>query len=95
MKGLLESNNFYLQRQHLRTTVIGAINSINVTQTFSQFESFCHSVKASNAAKKHAFLQSLSEDMRFSITGGRKELYEFSYDELIQQAKDMASGLSS
>ncbi|CAK8674907.1 unnamed protein product [Clavelina lepadiformis] len=60
-----------------------------------EFESFCDSVKASDAAKKHAFLQSLPEDMKFSMTDGRKELYELSYDELIQQAKDTASGLSS
>ncbi|CAK8674910.1 unnamed protein product [Clavelina lepadiformis] len=33
--------------------------------------------------------------MKFSMTDGRKELYELSYDELIQQAKDTASGLSS
>ncbi|CAK8695804.1 unnamed protein product [Clavelina lepadiformis] len=52
-------------------------------------------VKASDAVKKHAFLQSLPEDMRFSMTDGRKELYELSYDELIQKAKDTVSGLSS
>ncbi|CAK8698169.1 unnamed protein product [Clavelina lepadiformis] len=60
-----------------------------------EFESFCDSVKASDAAKKHAFLQSLPEDMRFSMTDGRKELYELSYDELIQKANNTASGLSS
>ncbi|CAK8677480.1 unnamed protein product [Clavelina lepadiformis] len=45
--------------------------------------------------KKYAFLQSLPEDMRFSMTNGRNELYELSYDELIQKAKDTVSGLSS
>ena len=59
---------------------------------FLAFESFCESVEAPYAAKRHAFLTSLPETMKFEMQEADKQLYELSYDVLKQKATEVACG---
>ena len=58
----------------------------------ASFESFCESVEAPDAAKRHAFLASLPETMKFEMQDANKQLYELTYDALKQKAIEVASG---
>ena len=58
----------------------------------ASFESFCESVEAPNAAKRHAVLASLPETMKFEMQEADKQLYELSYDALKQKATEEACG---
>ena len=58
----------------------------------ASFESFCESVDAPDAAKRHAFLASLPETMKFEMQEADKQLYELSYDALKQKATEVACG---
>ena len=77
--------NFFCQPQKylLGESLIGFLAS---------FESFCESVKAPDAAKRHAFLASLPETMKFEMQEADKQLYELSYDVLKQKATEVACG---
>ena len=58
----------------------------------ASFESFCESVEAPDAAKRHAFLASLPEIMKFEMQEADKQLYELSYDALKRKATKEACG---
>ena len=58
----------------------------------ASFESFCESVEAPDTAKRHAFLASLPETMKFEKQEADKQLYELSYDVLKQKATKVACG---
>ena len=58
----------------------------------ASFESFCESVEAPDAAKRHAFLASLPETMKFEMQEADKQLYKLSYDVLKQKATEVACG---
>ena len=54
---------------------------------FASFESFCESEEAPDAAKRHAFLASLPETMKFEMQEADKQPCELSYDALKQKAR--------
>ena len=58
----------------------------------ASFGSFCESVEAPDAAKRHAFLVSLPETMKFEMQEADKQLYDLSYNALKQKATEVACG---
>ena len=58
----------------------------------ASLESFCESVEAPDAAKRHACLASSPETMKFEMQEADKQLYELSYDALKQKATKVACG---
>ena len=54
------------------------------------FRSFGESVEAPDAAKRHVFLASLPETMRFEMQQANTQLHGLSYNALKQKATEVA-----
>ena len=56
------------------------------------FEVFCEGIKAKEGAKKHAFLSSLPESVKFDMQDDDHILHSMSYNELKERAVEVLSG---
>ena len=56
------------------------------------FEVFCEGIEAKEEAKKHAFLSSLSESVKFDVQDDDHILHSMSYNELKERAVEVLSG---
>ncbi|XP_078483157.1 uncharacterized protein LOC144743396 isoform X2 [Ciona intestinalis] len=66
----------------------GNFNSFLLT-----FESFCDSVSANEATKKHAFLSSLPDETKFDMRPIDGVLQNLSYEELKKRAQEVVCGI--
>ncbi|XP_078492031.1 uncharacterized protein LOC144747702 [Ciona intestinalis] len=66
----------------------------NFNSFLSTFESFCLSVDATEAAKKHAFMSSLPEETKFEMEDPECSLHECTYEVLKEKAMRVACSAS-
>jgi len=65
----------------------------NIASSVKAFEVFCEGIEASDGAKKHAFLNSLPEAVKFDMQDDDNVLHSKSYDELKSRALEVLSGV--
>ena len=65
------------------------------TSFLASFESFCESIDAKDATRKHVFLSSLPSEMKFEMQEPDRQLYELNFDDLLEKANEVAGGKQS
>ena len=67
-------------------------SSSGIASFLEAFELFCEGIEAKDAAKKHAFLSSLPDSVKFDMQDDDHILHRMSYDELKARAVEILSG---